>query len=106
MKQMGLWSGADDLDRAFWRFHRQNPHIYRLLVRYAKQAKAAGRSRLGIKEIFERVRWYVLVETRDPAGFKLNNNYHSRYARLIMLNEPGLAGLFETRKLKTASSLP
>jgi hypothetical protein len=33
--------------------------------------------------------------------FKLNNNYHSRYARLIMEREPGLDGFFETRGLRS-----
>ena len=33
--------------------------------------------------------------------YELNNNYHSRYARLIMQKEPGLAGIFDTRELKS-----
>jgi len=105
MKQWSLW-GRDDLDQAFWRFHRQNPHVYKLLVGFSRQAKEAGRYRYGIGMIFERMRWYVLIETRDPMGFKLNNNYRSRYARLIMRHEPELVDLFETRRLKTASRLP
>ena len=36
--------------------------------------------------------------TNDPASeFKLNNNYRSFYSRLLMEQEPELAGYFETR---------
>lgn len=38
-------------------------------------------------------------ETR--AEFTINNSFRSRYARLIMANEPDLVGLFETRQLRT-----
>lgn len=104
--QFGLFDFSDDpLDRAFWQFHFEHPHVYELLVRFALEARAAGRHRYGIAMIYERMRWYVLIETNDPLGFKLNNNYRSRYARLLMLYEPELADLFEIRELKTGSLL-
>jgi len=101
-----MWdSSGDRLDRAFWRFHRDNPRVYELLVRYARQAKAAGHSHFGMKMLWERLRWYVMIETRDTSGLKLNNNYHSRYARLIMAREEDLSEMFELRELKTESTL-
>jgi hypothetical protein len=49
------------------------------------------------------LRWEWQGATTDPnAEWKLNNNYRSRFARLIMDNEPDLAGVFETRELKAA----
>lgn len=106
-QQLALWEASGDgIDQAFWRFHRANPRVYELLVRYARQAVAAGRGHFGIRMIWERLRWYVLVETQDPTGIKLNDHFHSRYARLVMLQEDDLGHLFETRLLKTASALP
>src|SRR5438045_9464256 len=87
-QQLALWEASGDgIDQAFWQFHRANPGIYQLLCTYARQAVKAGRGRFGIRMIWERVRWYVLVETTDPTGIKLNDHYHSRYARLLMPKE-------------------
>ena len=108
---------ADGIDAAFFEFHAHNPQVYTLLVKFARQAKAAGRKKFGMKMLFERVRWYQEIETNDPTGLKLNNNYTSRYARLIQQQERCspecdgcgdpvcLAGLFEMRELHTPSDL-
>ena len=40
-----------------------------------------------------------MMTTSDTSGFKLNDHYTSRYARLIMEREPDLRGIFRTRKL-------
>lgn len=84
---------------AFAKFHADNPAVYAELVRLTRQAKVAGRKRIGIGMLFEVVRWNRIVWSRDADGFKLNNSHRSRYARLIMEQEPDLAGMFETRSL-------
>ena len=84
---------------AFDRYHRENPQVYAKLRQYALEAKAAGRTHVGIKMLYERVRWFSTVESKAEP-FKLNNNWHSFYARLLMAQEPELAGLFELRKAK------
>ena len=90
----------DRIERDFRKFHAENPHVYELLCVKAREAKAAGHARYGIKSIFERVRWHYQIELRHlEEPFKLNNNYTSRYARLIMAQEPDLAGFFEIREL-------
>lgn len=87
------------LDESFRRFHEANPHVYDALRLVALHAARRGR-RVGIKAIYERVRWEYQVQTaRQEDAYKLNNNYTSRYARLLMENEPELAGFFEIRKL-------
>lgn len=96
------WPTPTVSEAAFLAHCEANPHIYETLRRFALEAKRAGRSRIGIAAIFERVRWYTQVETRDDT-FKLNNNWRSYYARLLMEREPELAGLFETRKLRAAA---
>jgi hypothetical protein len=87
------------LERAFWVFHEENPRVYRLFVRLARQWRDVhGDGHLGIKMLFERARWEYLMETHDLLGFKLNNNYTAFYARIIMENEPDLAGVFHLRR--------
>jgi len=88
------------LDRKFFEYHRANPNVYRLLKRFALQAKQTGHQKYSIDAIMHRVRWHLNIETKDPDGFKINNNYSSRYARLIMKNEPSLKDFFFIRKMR------
>jgi len=88
------------LDTQFANFHAHNPDVYSELARLARQARDAGRRRIGIKMLYEVVRWHRFITTSGDE-FKLNNNFHSRYARLLMENEADLGGLFELRELKT-----
>lgn len=83
---------------AFLRFHAENPLVYEELVKLARRGKRAGVTRIGIKMLFEVLRWQHALDTAGD-DFKLNNNYHSYYARLIMRKEPDLFGIFELRKL-------
>lgn len=87
------------LEREFWEFHNKNPHVYKALVRLARQWCAARpHSALGIACLYERMRWEMAITTTDP-NFKLNNNYKAYYARLMMSNERDLDGLFKLRAL-------
>jgi hypothetical protein len=88
-------------EERFRAFHADNPQVYAELVRLARQAKSIGIQKLGIRMLWEVMRWNFLLRTTRPEGdFKLNDHYHSRYARLLN-EEPGLAGSFELRELKT-----
>lgn len=81
----------------FEEFHRQNGHVYRTLVRLAREwVNRTGQQKLGMKSLYERARWDLAIETSDPE-FQLNNSYTAYYARLIQALEPDLADLFETR---------
>lgn len=84
----------------FEKFDAENPSIRRLFIQYANEALKAGRRRIGAKAIAERIRWQAMVETWGDE-FKINNNYVSRYARAVAQQRPELAGLFETRTLKS-----
>lgn len=87
------------LDAQFEEFHKNNPEVYQELVRLARQMKARGHKQIGIKMLWEVLRWERAMKTTDQTEWKLNNNYTSRYARLIMENEPDLEGFFVTRGL-------
>lgn len=89
------------LAQRFAAFHSANPHVYALLVELARAAKAAGKQRLGMKALWERCRWELEVATRGD-DFRLNNDHTSFYSRLLMGNEPDLAGFFEIRRRRSA----
>jgi len=86
------------LERQFRDFHSRNPQVYQTLVRLCREARAKGHRHIGIKMLWEVLRWESMVKTSGKP-WKLNNNYSSRYARLIMRQEPDLDGFFETRGL-------
>lgn len=88
------------IDDAFKTFHRDNPHVYAMLVKLAREWKTAGHSHCGVKALWERMRWELGLHTTEEAP-RLNNVYTSRYARLIEQNEPDLLGLFEMRALRS-----
>lgn len=84
---------------AFREFHQANPQVYVELVKLARHAMANGRTKYGMRALCEVLRWgRMTVESQDD--WKLNNNHHSSYARLIMKQEPDLRGFFETREGK------
>jgi hypothetical protein len=89
------------IDARFAKFHNDNPQIYSLLRRFSLSAKNAGMHNYGMKAIFERVRWHVDVETKTRDGFRLSNDYTSRYARLLEREEPQLRGFFNMRPLRS-----
>jgi hypothetical protein len=94
---------APSLGDRFRTFHEAHPQVYRLLVKFARKWKLAGHKKCGIKMLWERVRWEIGIEGLPDSDedFKLNNNYHSRYARLIMRQESDLRDFFETRELRS-----
>jgi hypothetical protein len=89
------------LTEQFIRFHRANPWVYDALVTLARDLVHRGHRRVGIGMLFEVLRWQYQMRTVGD-DFKLNNNFRSRYARLIMGSEPDLADVFETRELRSA----
>jgi hypothetical protein len=88
----------NSLDARFARFHVANPHVYAELVRLAREARQAGRTKLGAKELYEVARWHLKLRTRGDVEYRLNNSWTALYARLIQQQEPDLAHLFETRR--------
>ena len=95
------------LEDKFWEFHLANPEVYRHLVEFAFQWREnrGADARLGIKALFERVRWELHImplEGKPPP--KLNNNHTAFYARLIMQRNPELADIFKLREQRIQTS--
>lgn len=89
--------GADPIEVAFWKFHRENPQVYDALRRLAYSLIERGHEHYGIKALCEVVRFEHVMAVNDPA-FKINNNHTALYARLLMANEKRLDGFFDTRE--------
>lgn len=85
----------------FLDFHRDNPRVFELFKRFTNEARRAGRAHYGIKSIAERIRWHVSIETKGD-DFKINNNFSSCYARMLIADDPSLKEFFETRRSPTA----
>lgn len=86
----------------FREFHHHNPWVYDALVTLARDEHHRGADSIGIGMLYEVLRWQYRRATRDHGSdFKLNNNYRSRYARLIMDQEPDLVDVFQTREITT-----
>ena len=78
-------------------YHAENPVVYELFKEFARKARNAGFDSYSSKAIFERLRWHMNIETKgDP--FKLNNNYTSFYARMMMDDLPAYNTFFNTRE--------
>lgn len=98
MTEWTLFDGGSKMSEEFDRFHRENPRVYQVLVRLAREwIHRTGRHKLGIATLYERTRWEIAITTSDP-DYKLNNNWRAYYARLIMLTEPDLDELFDLRR--------
>ncbi len=78
-------------------FHAANPQVFTKLLEIARDLRARGVRKAGMKLLFERLRWISQVETQGDA-YRLNNSFTSWYARQLMATDPSLSGLFETRE--------
>ena len=88
------------IQEKFEHFHQINPWVYDELVKLCVRAKSKGYKRLGIGSLFEILRWERYKPTKGD-DWKLNNNFRSRYARMIMENYAELEGFFEIRELRS-----
>ena len=84
----------------FKEFHKANPHIFKLLVKYAREIKEAGVKKIGISLLIERVRWHGHVKSKSKDGYKISNNHRAFYSRKLMRKYPEFEGLFTTKSMR------
>ena len=85
----------------FFRFHRNNPHVFGRLKEIAREMRAAGWKRYGIRRIMEVMRWERERKTRGEV-FKINCNFIPMYARLLIARYPvEFTGFFELRRIRS-----
>lgn len=92
-----LWltEPATKIERAFAAFHRANPRVYEQLASRAISAYARAEKRVSVADMIEDLRhesFYPFVD------YKLNNNFRSLYARLLIHHHPSLAQVIEVRR--------
>lgn len=88
-----------NLKEQWWKFHKDNPHVYELFSDYAFQAINKGRKHYSSRTIIELIRWHNDIETNDQ-DFKINDHVVPYYARLFMHLNPEHEGFFELRQLR------
>ena len=88
----------ESIQSQFERFHKDNPHILSAIVELGRKAKRMGHLQYGMHALMQIVRWEIQTTTNDP-HFKINNNFSSRYARLIVEKYPEFEGFFQMREL-------
>lgn len=89
------------IQEKFESFHELNPWVYSALVRLTADWVARGRTRIGMKMLTEVLRWEYGRQTVGDE-FKINNNFTSRYVRLLVAEHPEFADAFHTRELRAA----
>lgn len=86
-------------DAAFHAFNRANPWVVKELEKIAWEMLRSGRKKIGIQACIEIFRWETRRHTISH-DFKINNNFASRYARLIHDRNPHWGQVFELRNIK------
>jgi hypothetical protein len=92
----------DTIEERFRAFHAANPVVYKHLVRLTRELYHRDRERIGIRCLWEQIRWHVamgIIRVKDD--YKLNDNYTSRYVRMLIKDVPAWKSLFETRLLRS-----
>lgn len=82
-------------------FHAANPHVADGLEQLAEQWLAAGNRTVGMKALYERLRWESGIRT-DGDAYRLNNDFTSHYSRLLIERRPEWAEAFRLRELRAA----
>jgi hypothetical protein len=70
------------LEAKFEKFHTNNPHVWKLFIRFAVQMIDAGHDVLSSHLIINRIRWETSIVTVSDDQFKICNNHIPYYARL------------------------
>lgn len=74
-------------------FHAKNPHVYTELERITNEVIDAGIYHIGMEMIIGQLRWRSLIHTTGDI-YKINQNFATYYARLLIRNNPDWDGLF------------
>ena len=82
----------------FWKYHEDNPHVFKHFKRLAWEYKNAGNNKCSAALIGNVIRWQVSIETQSEDGFKISNDWLPLYARLLVYTNPSFDEFFEFKK--------
>ncbi len=99
--QLSLLDRERSIQERFRAFDEANPWVWEAYERHALELIAEGWKHYSSDHILHVVRYHHDRETRDTdgRGFKLNNDFTSRYARKFAAAHPEHAEFFEQRRL-------
>lgn len=99
--QLTLLHAGRTIEERFCAFDDANPSVWKAFERHALALINAGRRHYSADGILHVIRFHVALATHntDGDGFKLNNDYSSRYARKFATAHPEHAEFFEQRRL-------
>lgn len=83
----------------WWKWNKQNPHVWDLFEKYTFQAIESGLTSYSHWFIVNRIRWDFEVVTKS-GEFKISNNYIAFYARLFHAYHPKYSGFFTIKPFK------
>ena len=78
----------------FEEFHKNNPEIYNLFVKFTNMA-TQRKKYYSAKAIFHRIRWESMIS--GEGDYKIDDGWISHYARKFMDDFPQHSGFFQTR---------
>ena len=84
----------------FFRFHRNNPHVFRKFKELAFAMKATGRTDYSARTIIEKMRWDYDINTTGDV-FKINDDFVPMYVRLLIHRYRQFDGFFELRVVRS-----
>lgn len=89
-------------EAAFRQFHSDNPHVLTELERLTARWFDSGKKAIGVKFLFEIIRWNQSVQTDSVDEFKINNNFAPHYARMMVARNPEWDKRIRMRALRSA----
>lgn len=80
----------------FYAYQKANPRVADWFLTAARSLqREQHRSRYAISALTEQIRWNIkmgIIKTED--GFRISNDLRALYARLVLVRDPSLIGLF------------
>ena len=89
----------------FEEFHKNNPEIYTLFIKFTNIVIERKRKYYSAKAIFHRIRWESMIssDTHQLLGdYKIDDGWISHYARMFMDDFPQHQGFFQTRERRNS----
>jgi hypothetical protein len=93
--RLGKRKRKSNLCSRFYRYHKANPKVADWFLEAARKMKnEEHRERYAAHALMQKIRWNVKMGVIKTDGFKISNDLNAPYARLVLMRDPSLCGLF------------
>jgi hypothetical protein len=94
---------ASRAEERFQVFNRHHPEVFAEFKRRALALRDRGKRHISADSICHYLRDETPIDVRTGQDiYKINNNWSSRFARLLLAEDPSFSAYIETRKLRSA----